>query len=71
MTSIGALLFRSSRFPCIKRLEVCLWSCFIQVRRCCACPWVGLADLAQTVLHFSAFEDLFGGSLKSLVFKRY
>lgn len=42
MTSIGALFFRSYQFPCIKRLEACLWSCSTQIRRCCACPWVGL-----------------------------
>jgi hypothetical protein len=47
MTSIGALFFRSSHFPCIKRLEVYLWSCSTQIRRCCACPRVGLADLAH------------------------
>lgn len=46
MTSMGALFFRSSRFPCIKRLEACLWSYSIQIRWCCAGPRVGLAQLA-------------------------
>jgi len=50
MASIGVLLFRSSCFPCIKRLEACWRSCSIQISWCCAGPWAGLAELAYLVI---------------------